>query len=169
MDVLFSTDEIAQKIERIAAKINQDYADKHLVVLVLLDGAFVFAADLCRQIRCSNQIEFMKVSSYGSNTVSSGQVNVLLEVAEYKIHAKHVLLVDDICDSGQTLQHVKQRVLDMGASTVRTCVLLNKKHRRTAHVKVDYFGFTCPDRFVIGYGLDYQGEFRNGSDIRTIS
>ena len=168
MTVLFSEQEIARRVAALGHKITKDYARKNLVVLVLLDGAFIFAADLCRSIFCSKQIFFVKVSSYGHGTESSGTLHVHLDIAGEKIRGKDVLVVDDICDSGLTISKVLSSLMDKGARTVRSCVLLDKTARRKNAVLVNYFGFSCPDAFVVGYGMDYQGDFRAGRDVRIV-
>ena len=162
--VLFSADEIALTCENMARDIARTYAGQHFTIIALLKGSFVFAADLIRALHvqgCHPQIDFMTLSSYGNATQSSGIVNVGRDINDM-IDGKHILLLDDILESGGTLVKAKAMLMDKGAHDVRIGVLLDKPSRRRKDLSIDadFVGFSIPDDFVIGYGLDYAGWYR---------
>ena len=161
MKVLITQKEIEKRVEELAEEIKRKYKGKELIVLILLKGAFVFAADLLRklegvEIRC----DFIKASSYGTSTESSGNVQLNL-LPSLDITGKEVLLVDDILDTGLTLKKVKDWVLEQGAKSCETCVLLDKPERRKVPFKADYTGFEIPNHFVVGYGMDCAERYRH--------
>ena len=163
---LISADAIAARVRELASEImaaQQAEPANHFVVLVLLKGAFVFAADLVRALDeqgAAPPIDFISISSYGSRDVSSG--NVVLETRpRIDLAGKDVLHVDDILDTGRSLQAVSRWLAEQGASRVRACVLLDKPSRRMVEVDADFCGFEVPDRFVVGYGLDYDERYRH--------
>ncbi len=159
--MLFSSAEIQARINRLAHEIAASMGDDILIAAVL-KGSFVFAADLIRALHHAGmhpQIDFMTISSYGAGRKSSGSIEVKRDLDE-EIVGRNVLLVDDILESGRTIAFAKQALLDRGASSVRLCVLLDKPNRRKTDIEADFVGFVCPDKFVIGYGLDYAHYFR---------
>jgi hypoxanthine phosphoribosyltransferase len=158
---LFSAEEIAVAQSKLARSIRQELG-QDLLIMGLLKGSFVFIADLVRALYhrgCTPQIDFMTLSSYGSNKESSGVVQMMNAHNDH-LEGKAVLLVDDILESGRTLSFAKQWILDQGASSVHLCVLLDKPHKRVLPIEADYVGFTIEDQFVVGYGLDYAGYYR---------
>ena len=126
----------------------------------LMTGVFVFMADLVRHIEVPHEVQFVTVSSYGAGTVSSGNVKIKKDL-DTPVYGKHVLLLDEICDSGQTMASLEKLMRDRGAASVRSCVLLNKAARRIVPVEPDYVGLVCPDEFVVGYGMDYKEKYRS--------
>ncbi len=161
IDVLYSESEIAERNSVLARDVTLTIGQEFLVVAVL-KGSFVFAADLVRALHNAGahpQIDFMTLASYGSGTKSSGNVEVIRDVRD-SVADRHVLLVDDILESGRTLSFAKRLLLERGASSVRVCVLLDKPGKRVAEIDAEFVGFVCPDKFVIGYGLDYANYYR---------
>lgn len=159
-NILLSEDQIKTEIQRVGKTITEDYADKKLYVLSLLRGSFIFAADLVRAVEVPAKIGFMTTSSYGHSETSSGIVKIVNDVPD-DITGYDVLIVDDIVDSGITMDFVKRHVESLGAKSVKTCVLLDKPSRRTVDIKPDYCCFTIEDVFVVGYGLNYGDYYRN--------
>ena len=159
-EVLFSEEQLARRVEEIAQEINRDYQGKEIVLISVLRGSFVFMADLCRRITLPCTVDFMAVSSYGAGTSSSGQVQITKDLSG-PIDRKHVLVVEDILDSGNTLSYLLRVLQQRGPASIRLCTLLDKPDRRTKPVEVHYSGFTIPDAFVVGYGLDYAEHYRN--------
>ena len=158
--VLFSEEQLAQRVKEIAARIDADYAGKEPLLVSVLRGSFVFMADLVRQITLPCTVDFMAVSSYGSGTSSSGQVKIIKDLSE-PIEGRDVLVVEDILDSGNTLSYLLKLLEARHPASIRLCTLLDKPERRTKPVAVQYTGFTIPDEFVVGYGLDYDEKYRN--------
>jgi hypoxanthine phosphoribosyltransferase len=159
--VLFSPEQIAERNGEIAAEIAAR-AGKDFLVIAILKGSFIFAADLLRALYeadLSPEVEFMSLSSYGKGTQSSGQVSVLRDV-ESDVRARTVILIDDILESGRTLAYAKDLLAARGAAAVYSCVLLDKPGRRAANIEADFVGFSCPDLFVVGYGMDVAHAFR---------
>ncbi len=160
--VLLSEAEIDEMVKRIAADIDRDYTDsnKNLLLLCILKGSVVFMGDLMKYITVPLEIDFMKVSSYGNASVSSGTVNIILDLARKDISSLDILIVEDIIDSGKTLSYLVNYLTLKGARSVRTCTLLDKPSRREVDFTPDYFGKVIPDEFVVGYGLDYAEKYR---------
>ena len=158
--VLLSAEELAKRIAEIGAEITADYAGKEILMIGVLRGAVVFMADLARTIKVPVAIDFMAVSSYGAGTSSSGVVRILKDLDEH-IEGKHVLVVEDIIDSGLTLNYLLDNLKSRKPASLKLCTLLNKPERRKVKVKIDYNGFNVPDYFVVGYGLDYAEKYRN--------
>ena len=152
--VLFSEEQLKKRVAEIAAQIDKDYAGKEPILISILRGSFVFMADLVRQIHVPCTVDFMAVSSYGSGTVSSGQVKIVKDLSE-SIEGKDILVVEDILDSGNTLSYLFKLLDARHPASIRLCTLLDKPERRTKPVAVQYSGFSIPDEFVVGYGLDY--------------
>lgn len=158
--VLVDEDVIVRRLEVMAERILNEFGSEEFVVVVILKGALVFTADLLRKMPVQLQIETLNVASYHGGTESSGKVDFLDRVLP-KVEGKRVLLVDDILDTGRTLHEVAARLRDQGAEVVRSCVLLSKEKERAEEVEADYVGFVIGDEFVVGYGLDYEGRYRN--------
>ena len=152
---------VENRIKELAKQIEKDYAGEEVYCVGLLKGSVVFLSDLVKEINSPVIIDFMSVSSYGSETVSSGDVKILKDT-DLDLRGKHVLIVEDIIDTGLTLEHViKYFKESKGVKTLKTCTLLSKPERRKVNIEIDYVGFDVPDKFVIGYGLDYDQKYRN--------
>ena len=158
--VLFSEEELDRRVSEIAAEINRDYAGKEPMLISVLRGSFVFMADLIRKIEVPCTVDFMSVSSYGRGTTSSGQVQITKDLSD-DIEGKDIIVVEDILDSGNTLSYLLQLLQARKPASMKLCTLLDKPDRRVKEVHVDYTGFTIPDEFVVGYGLDYDEKYRN--------
>ena len=157
--VLLSEDAIIQRVRKLGEQISNDYRGRKITIVCLLKGAVVFLADLLRNIDLPTEIEFVQASSYANGTQSTGHVNMLRGLST-DIKGQHVLVVDDIIDTGLTLQYLRRTLLAQQPASLKLCVLLDKTERRTEDIAVDYVGFEIPDEFVIGYGLDYAGQYR---------
>ncbi|SFF96465.1 hypoxanthine phosphoribosyltransferase [Desulfotomaculum arcticum] len=162
--VLVSLEAIKQKISELGSVISSDYTGKNLLVVGILKGAMVFMSDLIRSLSVDVQIDFMAVSSYGASSQSTGVVRILKDL-EQTIEGKHVLIVEDIVDTGLTLNYLQEILKARGPASVRICTLLDKPSRREVDVAIDYNGFSIPDEFVVGYGLDYNEKYRNLPEI----
>ena len=162
--VLLTREEIAQKVRQIGREINADYRGEEIIVACVLRGGFVFCADLVRELSMPMTIEFLVASSYGAQSQSSGNVQIKKDF-ETDISGKHVLLVEDIVDSGLTLSRLKEMLMVRQPASLKICTLLNNPARRKVELVADYCGFDIPDEFVVGYGLDYAGHYRNLKDI----
>lgn len=158
--VMIPKEEIAQKVAELGKIITEDYKNKEVMLVGVMKGSFVFLADLVRYIDLPVTIDFISAKSYGGGTVSSGVVNVKMDT-ELDFTDKSVLLVEDILDTGRTLSVLKETILSKGASDVKIASFLDKPSRRVIDIKADYSCFTIEDRFVIGYGLDYDEVYRN--------
>lgn len=158
--VLLTEEKIAEIVEGLGKQITEDYAGKEILFVVILKGSLVFSADLMRKITVPVNLDFMQVSSYGSGSVSSGKINIKKDI-ENDAAGKHVLIVEDIIDSGNTLAKLKQLFKDRNAASVKICTLLSKPERRETEVECEYIGVEIPDEFVVGYGLDYDQRYRN--------
>jgi hypoxanthine phosphoribosyltransferase len=159
-NILISEEQIANRIKELSQQISKDYKDKNLYVLSLLRGSFIFAADLVRSIDAPLRIGFMTTSSYGHSEETTGSVKVINDIPD-DITGLDVLVVDDIVDSGITMNFVINHVKSLGAASVKSCVLLDKPERRKVDIKPDYCCFEIPDVFVVGYGLNYGDFYRN--------
>lgn len=158
--ILLTKEQIDERVKAMAEEITRDYADKDLVVIVLLKGAAWFATDFTRAIDLPLRVDFMVASSYGNGTSTSGNVKVKLDISE-KIEGKHVLVVDDIIDSGVTFAAICDMLRTQKPASLKTVALCDKADRRINGLDADYVGFKIPDEFVVGYGLDYAGDYRN--------
>ena len=158
--VLIDQDEIRDKIATLAKQITEDYRDKDLLLVGVLKGAFVFMSDLAREIQLPIEFDFMAVSSYGSSTKSSGVVRILKDL-DYVITGRHVLLVEDIIDSGLTISYLLRYLEARGPASLEICSLFWKKGEQAVPMDVKYPGFEIPPVFVVGYGLDYSEKYRN--------
>ena len=159
-EILIPENQIQKKIEELGNRISRDYQGKQLICIGVLRGAVIFLADLARYIKVPMIIDFMDISSYGASTESSGVVRIVKDLDE-NIEKKDVLIVEDIIDTGLTLDYLIRMLKSRNPSSLRVCALLNKKERRQIDVPIDYCGFDIPDKFVVGYGLDFNGLYRN--------
>lgn len=159
-EVLFSEEQLKNRVQEIAQQITADYQGKEIMLISVLRGSFVFMADLCRAIDLPCTLDFMAVSSYGKGTKSSGQVQITKDLSE-DITDRHIIVVEDILDSGNTLSYLLKILENRHPASIRLCTLLDKPDRRVKPVQVHYSGFTIPDAFVVGYGLDYAEKYRN--------
>ena len=158
--VLLSEEQLQQRVRELGEEISKEYAGKEILMIGVLRGAVMFMADLARAITVPVMIDFMAVSSYGTSTSSSGIVRILKDLDE-EVAGKHVLIVEDIIDSGLTLSYLVDNIKSRQPASVRICTLLNKPERRKVDLEVNYNGFVVPDEFVVGYGLDYAEKYRN--------
>lgn len=159
-DIIVSQEEINEMCDRLAAQISKDYAGKDLLMVGVLKGAFVFLADLARRLTIPVQIDFMDVSSYGAETKSSGIVKINSDL-NHDITGRHVLIVEDIIDTGLTLKKLRELLLTRGPASLALCSAFDKPSRRTVELDIEYCGIEVPNKFIIGYGLDYDDWFRN--------
>jgi hypoxanthine phosphoribosyltransferase len=157
---LYSKDAIAKRVAELGAQIATDYAERSLVLVCVLKGSFVFAADLARHINLPLRVDFLGTRSYGEGTESSGVVQITQDLSR-PIEHEDVLLVEDIVDTGLTIAHLVDLLRVRGPRSVKVCSLLHKPARARIEVKIDYLGFTIEDRFVVGYGLDFAEKYRN--------
>lgn len=157
---LLTTEQIQAKVRELGEQISRDYAGEELLVVGILKGAFVFCADLLRTITVPCKVDFMAVSSYGQSTESSGVIKIMKDL-DSSVEGRHVLLVEDIVDSGLTLRYLREHLEHQHAASVKVCVLLDKPSRRKTEVAVDYRGFGIPDEFIVGYGIDYAENYRH--------
>ena len=167
LKVLIGRDEISAKTKELAARITRDYEGKELLLVGVLKGGFMFLSDLAREIRMDVGIDFISCSSYGNSTVSSGVVRIMKDI-DYDITGKHVLLVEDLIDTGLTLTYLKDLFNAKCCASVKVCAILDKPSKRKVDLEPDYQGIIIPDRFVVGYGLDYAERYRNLPDVCVI-
>jgi hypoxanthine phosphoribosyltransferase len=165
--VLVAEKEIAARVAELGRAIARDYADGTLVLVGVLQGAIPFIADLMRALPIDVTVDFLRASSYGGGTTSSGAVRLVADLS-VDVTDRHVLVVDDIVDTGHTLAALKRTLEARRPRSVKTCVLLDKTGRRETEVQIDYVGFTIPNVFVVGYGLDYDGLYRNLPHVATL-
>lgn len=165
--VMITKADIAAKVTELGAQISRDYAGKDLLMVSVLKGSIVFMADLMRAVTIPVSIDFMAVSSYGAGTKSSGVVKIVKDI-DIELAGKDLLIVEDILDSGMTLQYLKEMLSGRSPASIRVCTLCDKPSRRTAAVQADYVGFEVPDEFIVGYGLDYAEHYRNLPDIGVL-
>lgn len=158
--VLFSEKEIENIVNILANQIEKDYNNKDFIMVGLLKGSVAFMADLMKKINLDFSIDFMVVSSYGGGTQSTGRVNVLKDISQ-SVEGREILIVEDIIDSGNTLNFIKKYLTVKGAKSIKLCTLFDKPDRRTDDITVDYVGVKIPDVFIVGYGLDYDEKYRN--------
>lgn len=159
-EVLFDASTLAKRVSELGDQITKDYQGKEVMLITVLRGSFIFVSDLCRAINLDVSVDFMSVSSYGSGTVSSGQVEITKDLGR-DISGKHVIIVEDILDSGNTLSYLLNVLEQRKPASLGLCTLLNNPARRERDIKVDYCGFDIPNAFVVGYGLDYGERYRN--------
>ncbi len=159
-NILLSESDLEAIVDRLAKQITEDYADKQLLMVGILKGSMVFMADLMRKIKINTKIDFMSVSSYGTGTTSSGEVQIIMDLRS-PIGEYDVLLVEDILDSGATLHYIKKLLLQRDPRSIKIATLFDKPERRKADIHADYVGTCVPDEFIVGYGLDFAEDYRN--------
>ncbi len=165
MDVLFSKEEIAARTKEIGTQISKDYEGQSVVLIGVLKGAAIFLSDLARAIKVDNTFDFVAVSSYGRARVSSGAVKLIKDI-DNPIEGKHVIIVEDILDTGLTLNYLRGLMLQHKPASLKIATCLDKPERRLVPIEADYVAFKIPNRFVIGYGMDYAERYRGVEDIR---
>lgn len=158
--ILYSEKDIENIVNTIAKQIEKDYNDKDFIMVGLLKGSVAFMVDLMRKVNLDFSIDFIVASSYGSGTVSSGRVNIQKDISQ-SVEGKDILIVEDIIDSGNTLDFITKYLKAKKAKSVKPCTLFNKPDRRVADIHIDYAGAVIPDEFIVGYGLDYDEKYRN--------
>ena len=166
-EVLFSAEELGKRVRELGKQITGEYQGKELLVIGVLKGANVFLADLIRRIELPLEIDFIAAASYGSSTESSGVVRLLKDL-DYPIENRHVLLVEDLIDTGLTLHYLAENLKARQPASFQICTLLDKPERRKVSMEVDYKGFDIPDEFIVGYGIDFNQKYRNLSYIATL-
>jgi hypoxanthine phosphoribosyltransferase len=164
---LYTPEQIQARVRELGAAITRDYRGKPLVLLCVLKGSFMFAADLARSIDLPLRVEFLGVQSYGDDTTSSGVVRITLDLAR-PVDGEEVLIVEDIVDTGLTLDYLMHQIQSRNAASVKVCALLHKPARTQKQVNIDYLGFTIDDVFVVGYGLDWAQKYRNMPEIGVV-
>jgi hypoxanthine phosphoribosyltransferase len=164
LSVLYSRREIAVIVKRLAREIERDYKDKNPILIGILKGSFIFMADLIRQMDFPLEVEFVRFSSYGSGTESSGKIEAVQGLVR-DVKGRHVIIVDDIIDSGLTVKYMLDILKEKKAASVKVCALSSKPSRRKTGVDINYLGFIVPDKFLVGYGLDCDEKYRNLPDI----
>ncbi|MEO1021733.1 MAG: hypoxanthine phosphoribosyltransferase [Bacteroidota bacterium] len=167
-DVFISKEQIDERLIQLGDELNRDFADKRPIFIGVLNGAFIFLADLMRHVSIPCEMDFMKLSSYGDEKVSTGQVTELKEI-DAKIEGRHVIIVEDIIDTGLSMKFMVERMKAQNPASVSVMTLLHKKEATQHNVQIDYVGFEIPVRFVLGYGLDYAQEGRNLAQIYAIN
>lgn len=160
ISVLIPEEDIEKRVRELAEEISRDYAGEEVLLICILKGSVFYTCELAKRLTVPVKLDFMSVSSYGNDTVSSGRVKIIKDLDD-PITGKNVIVVEDIIDSGKTLSHLLKVLKVREPKTIRLCTLLDKPDRREVEVKVDYVGFTIPDAFVVGYGLDYAQKYRN--------
>jgi hypoxanthine phosphoribosyltransferase len=165
--VLVTKEQLDEKTAELAKAIERDYKGKDLLLVGVLKGGFIFLADLVRKLSMDLAIDFISVSSYGNSTESSGVVRIIKDI-DSDITGKHVLLVEDLIDTGLTLNYLKELFNTKGCASVKLAAILDKPERRKVDLTVDYAGITIPDEFVVGYGLDWAGKYRNLPDVCVV-
>ncbi len=160
LEILLSEEEIRERVEELGKAITEDYAGKEVMFVGVLKGCYVFMADLLRSVDLYCDMDFMCCSSYGNGTTTTGAVKITKDLSK-DIQGKNVIIVEDILDSGVTLSYLKKYLANRDPASIKIVTLLDKPERRKADIKADYFGFTVPDAFVVGYGLDYAEHYRN--------
>ncbi len=165
--ILLTKEQIAEKVESLGKELSNDFKDEKPLLVCILKGSVVFFADLIRAISIPIEIDFMSISSYGLSTKSSGEVKIIKDL-DTSIENKHIIIVEDIVDSGYTLSYLKRLLFSRNPKSIKICTLLDKKERRVCDIEPDYVGFDIPDEFIIGYGLDYAEKYRNLSYIGVL-
>jgi hypoxanthine phosphoribosyltransferase len=163
-ETLVTEMQIAERVKELGKQITEDYNGEEVIVIGVLKGCTIFMSDLIRQIDLPIQIDFMVASSYGSDTKTSGNVKIIKDI-NVDVHNKHVMIVEDIIDTGLTMKNLKEIFSVRQCKSFKICTLLDKKERRKVEIEADYIGYKVPDEFVVGYGLDYAGRYRNLPEI----
>ncbi len=164
--VLITKEQIKKRTKELAEQISKDYKDKNLVCITILRGAFMFLADLCREITVPAKFDFMAINSYGDKTESSGVVRIYKDL-DMNIAGKDVLIIEDIVDTGRTMDYLLRNLKTRNPKSIEICTLLNKPAHRIVNIKIKYVGFEIPPEFVIGYGLDFAEDYRHIEDVRV--
>lgn len=159
-DVLLKAQEIDLRVKQLGEEISRDFAGKKVILVCVLKGSYIFAADLARAIDLHVEVEFMRLSSYGADTVSNGKVNMVMDI-DVSLEGENVIIVEDIVDTGITLFFLRDHLEKLKPTTLKVCSLLHKPARQKVEVPIDYLGFTIDDKFVVGYGLDFDERYRN--------
>jgi hypoxanthine phosphoribosyltransferase len=167
LKILISRDQIANVVARLAFEINRDYQGKQPLLISILKGSFVFMADLIRQLDLPLELDFVRLASYGADRESSGRVRIIQGVKS-RIKGRDVLIIEDIVDTGITISFLLDYLDKKRPASLKLCALTDKPSRRSATVPIDYLGFTVPNKFMVGYGLDCDEKFRNLPDIYTV-
>jgi hypoxanthine phosphoribosyltransferase len=165
--ILYSEEQLKEKVKEIGAEIRETFQDDPIVLIVVLKGAFIFAADLIRELKGNVRVDFVVASSYGNQTVTTGKVQLLKDI-DVNITGENVVIVEDIIDSGLTLNFLRQHFQLHKPKSMKICTLLDKPERRKVELKADFVGFVIPDRFIVGYGIDYAEKHRNLPYIATV-
>ena len=160
METIISKEKLKRKVKNLATQISKDYKDRNPILVGILKGSFVFLADLIREIKIPHEIDFISVASYGSRKRASGVVRLLKDLS-INIEGKDVIIVEDIIDSGLTLNYIRNNLQTRNPKSLEVVALLNKKKRRKVKIPLKYVGFSIPNNFVVGYGLDYDEQYRN--------
>ena len=163
-EVLVGSTDIQNKVRELGGRITEDYAGEELLFVGILNGSVVVLSDLMRHVDLPCEIDFMDVSSYGTGTTSSGEIRILKDL-ERDVTGRHIIIVEDIVDTGLTLSRLTGSLRSRGVTTLEICTLLSKPSRREVDVDIKYLGFEVPDEFVVGYGIDYAGSYRNLPDV----
>lgn len=158
--VYFTEEELKDKVHELGQELSREYAGKYPIFVSVLKGSFVFMADLMREVDIYCDVDFMTVSSYGRGTTTTGAVKIIKDLS-YNIEGRHLIIIEDILDSGITLSYLKNYLNIRNPASIKICTLLDKPARRKADIMADYVGFICPDEFIVGYGLDYDEKYRN--------
>src|ERR671922_614284 len=165
--LLYSREQIAERVRQLAAVISADYAGSDLILVGILRGAFVFLADLLRQLTIPVTVDFIGAASYGAQTQTSGRVTITKEL-QVPVSGRQILLVEDIEDTGVTLQAIQKKLKELGPHSIKVCTLIDKRERRLIDVALDYVGFEISQGFIVGYGIDYAEQYRYLPDIYRI-
>ncbi len=168
LNLLFSREEIAFIVKGLADQISKDYGDKELILVCILKGAFMFLSDLIRHLQISVKVDFVRLASYGAGMKTSGKIEITKDI-EIPIEGKDVLIVEDIIDSGRTLQFLKDRFSHLNPHSIRVCALLDKKARREVQIEADYLGKEVDDVFIVGYGIDFNETYRHLPEIYYVT
>ena len=158
--VLINEEELNLRIKELASLISKDYDNKMLTIICILKGSIYFTTELTKNIENDLELEFIRVSSYGANTVSSGKIELKIDL-DSNIEGKDIIIIEDIIDTGRTLYYLKEHLLKKNPNSLKICTLLDKKERRVMDIEADYVAFDVPDKFVVGYGLDIDEKYRN--------
>ena len=158
--VYFTADEVRQRVHELGVELTQEYKGKNPIFVSVLKGSFIFMADLMRELDLYCDMDFLTVSSYGSGTTTTGAVKIIKDLS-FDIENRHLIIVEDILDSGITLSYLKKYLTMRNPASIKICTLLDKPSRRQSGIVADYIGFTCPNDFIVGYGLDYDEKYRN--------
>ena len=158
-EVLYTEEQINTRVEELANEISKDYTNKEVIIIGLLKGSFLMVSDLVKKLTVDTKIDFLSVSSYGNSTTSSGKIQINKDI-NIDVEGKHIIIVDDLIDTGQTLNWIKNHFQHKRPESIKICCLLNKKVERNNDINIDYVGFDCPNKFVVGYGMDYAEHYR---------